>query len=350
MKLILIDGSSLLNTYFWATVPREYLMAKTPEERQFYSKRIMQTSEGIYTNGVYAMTKSLLKLIEKQQPTHMAVTWDVTRDTFRKKLYDDYKAQRKETLPELKSQFILMQDLLKAAGIPQFMSTEYEADDYLGSLAKSFENQLPVFILTKDQDALQLVSERTRLWLISKHENDWRKEYGIGDSAPDGAFEFTPLLVKEIYGLFPSQIIDQKALEGDPSDNIPGVYGVGTKAAVPLLQEYGTIESVYEALEDELAFKAICKSLGIRTPLKALKEGKEFAILSKQLATIKTDIPDCQELTLKEIELNIREDKLQDCYQKLEFRSLVFKQKMQESEYSSITNDPGPKQVQGSLF
>ncbi len=350
MKLILIDGSSLLNTYFWATVPREYLMAKTPEERRYYTKRIMQTSEGIYTNGVYAMTKSLLKLIEKQQPTHIAVAWDITRNTFRKKLYEGYKAQRKETLPELKSQFILMQDLLKAAGIPQFMSTEYEADDYLGTLAKRFENQLPVFILTKDQDALQLVSDRTRLWLISKHETDWRKEYGIGDSTPDGAFEFTPLLVKEIYGLFPSQIIDQKALQGDSSDNIPGVHGVGEKATVPLLQEYGTIESVYESLEDEITFKATCKSLGIRTPLKALKKGKESAFLSKQLATIKTDIPDCRDLGLMEVKLNIREDKLQEYYRKLEFRSLVLKQKMQESEYSNTTSDLVPKQVQGSLF
>ncbi len=350
MKLILIDGSSLLNTYFWATVPREYLIAKTPEERQFYSKRIMQTSEGVYTNGVYAMTKSLLKLIEKQQPTHMAVAWDITRDTFRKKLYKDYKAQRKETLPELKSQFLLMQDLLKAAGISQFMSTEYEADDYLGTLAKKFENQLPVFILTKDQDALQLVSDRTRLWLISKHENEWRKEYGIGDSTPDGAFEFTPLLVKEIYSLFPSQIIDQKALQGDSSDNIPGVHGVGIKATVPLLQEYGTIEALYEALEDELTFKATCKSLGIRTPLKALKKGKESAFLSKQLATIKTDIPDCRDLGLMEVKLNIQQDALQEYYRKLEFHSLLVSPKTRRPEFSSITTNPLQKQVQGSLF
>ncbi len=335
MKLILIDGSSLLNTYFWATVPREYLIAKTPEERQFYSKRIMQTSEGVYTNGVYAMTKSLLKLIEKQQPTHMAVAWDITRDTFRKKLYKDYKAQRKETLPELKSQFLLMQDLLKAAGISQFMSTEYEADDYLGTLAKRFEDQLPVFILTKDQDALQLVSNRTRLWLISKHEANWCKEYGI-DSAPNGAFEFTPLLVKEIYGLFPTQIIDLKGLEGDPSDNIPGVHGVGAKSAVPLLQEYGTIESIYESLEDELTFKATCKSLGIRTPLKALREGKESAFLSKQLATIATDIPNCQNLSLADLELKIDQNSLSSFYQKLEFRSLYETQLKPEPRQASL--------------
>lgn len=318
-KLLIIDGSSILTTCFFATVPKEYYYGKTPEAKQAALARVMKTSSGICVNGVYAAMKSLTKLLNDQKPSHLAVAWDITRDTFRRRIYPEYKGNRAETVPELKSQFILMQEILEEANIQQFMDADLEADDLIGSLSKQFEGELPVYIYTKDQDCLQLVSDYTRLWLNTGKAEELKTTYGI-TGIPDNVFEFTPYYVKEVYGLNPLQIIDKKALEGDASDNIPGVKGVGAKAAVPLLQEYGTVEMIYEALEsDEAAFKETCKTLGIRSPIKALREGKENAVLSKNLATIR-----CKELavTLSELHLSINEIALNRQYKRLEFKSL----------------------------
>lgn len=339
MSLLLIDGSSILTSCFFGTVPQEYYRAKTPEEKRFILPRIMQTKTGIFTNGVFAMCRSIKMLVENCMPTHMAVAWDVTRDTFRREIYPEYKANRAETAPELKSQFAIMQDILRAAGIKQFMDPNIEADDFLGSLSRQFESHTPVYIYTKDQDALQLVSDRTRVWLITSRSDDMKKIYGKPEGfVPNGAFEFSPLYVKEVYGLNPGQIIDKKALEGDVSDNIPGVRGVGEKAAVPLLQEFSTVEGIYEALEDEKHFKDVCKDLGVRAPIKALSEGREMAFLSKTLATIKTDsLP----VTLADLQLRIDRYSLDTKFRELEFASLV--------------STPAPQRkvevhIQGALF
>ena len=321
MRLLLVDGSSMLHSCFFGTVPKEYYRAKTPEERRFILPRIMQTRSGVFTNGVYAMSKSLKNLVERCKPGYMAVAWDVSRETFRRGIYAEYKANRAETAPELKSQFAIMQEILRVAGVKQFMDPNLEADDFLGSLSKQFEKQTPVYIYTKDQDALQLVSDYTRVWLITSKSEEFKKIFGNPSSfVPNGAFEFTPVFVKEIYGLEPTQIVDKKALEGDPSDNIPGVKGVGEKASIPLLQEYGTVEEIYNQLEDERSFKETCKELGIRSPIKALTEGKDMAFLSKTLATIKTDpLP----VTLEDLRVKVNQESLNNIFRELEFTSLV---------------------------
>lgn len=318
-KLLIIDGSSVLTTCFFATVPREYYYGKTPGEKQAALDRVMKTSKGVCINGVYTAMKSLTKLISTQKPSHLAVMWDITRDTFRRKIYPEYKGNRPQTVPELKSQFILMQGLLEEANVQQFMDSDLEADDLVGSLAKQFEKDIPTYVYTKDQDCLQLVSDHTRLWLVTGKADDFKKEFQT-TGGPENAFEFTPMYVREIYGLNPKQIIDKKALEGDISDNIPGVKGVGEKASIPLLQEFGTIEMLYEALEDdEKVFKETCKALGVRSPIKSLKEGKDSAFMSKDLATIR-----CKnlEVTLDELRLSINEIALNRKYKELEFKSL----------------------------
>lgn len=342
-KLLIIDGSSMLTSCFFATVPKEYLYAKTAEEKAEVAHKLLQTSKGQFVNGVYAMTKSLLKIINTQKPSHLAVCWDISRDTFRRRMYPEYKGNRAETVPELKSQFLLMQEILEEANIPQFMDGDLEADDLIGGLVSQFETELTVYIYTKDQDCLQLVSDYTRLWLISSKAEELKKVFKQ-DNVPDGVFEFTPLLIKEIYGLYPEQIVDKKALEGDQSDNIPGVKGIGEKASVPLLQEYGTIEMIYEALEsDENIFKETCKSLGIRSPIKALKEGKESAFLSKRLATIRRNKI---EVSLEELRLSINEIALNRKFKELEFKSLLYK-----SEPKIQINKPPTQQTtQISLF
>lgn len=398
-ELLIIDGSSLLSTCFYATA-REFLMAKTPEDKEKAAERLLQTSTGVYTNGVYTFMKTLLNMIDRQKPSHLAVVWDVSRATFRKDISADYKGNRKATPKPLKEQFITTQNLLEGL-VPQFMSKVddeilYEADDFAGSLAKKFESLIPVVLYTKDVDYLQLVSNNTRVWLGTNKADELYEELGMNSkdfNIPAGTFEYTLSTIKDIEKLMPYQIIEYKALSGDSADNIPGVKGIGDKASIPLLNEYGNIETIYEVIEDldkkeEKELKKFFKeSLGIsRSPIATLlKEGtigldngetlsyrcikepiseeekeiqefieskvgklrfpieitteggmeklkehevyavdlsaKESAFISKELATIKTDLP--LESTLDELSLNINRDELKKRLLELEIKSLI---------------------------
>ena len=383
-KLLIIDGSSLLSTSFYATATA-YLMAKTDEDKEKALERLMKTSDGRYTNGVFPFMRTLLSLIKKNQPTHLAVVWDVSRQTFRQEIAGGtYKGTRKATPHPLKEQFISTQNLLQGI-IPQFLSGRddeevYEADDFAGSLAKRFQTEIPVFLHTKDEDYLQLVDSNTRVWLGSSKADKMFEDLNLNRqefNVPDGFFEFTLSTLEDIKGLEPYQIVEYKALCGDTSDNIPGVKGVGEKAVIPLLQEYGTIEAIYETIEnlsakEEKELKKFFKeSLGIgRSPISymladgviALGNGdkinynaifdevteedttlqplfeeklgklkfpirlsnaedieklkneevfgiqlcaKESAFMSKELATIKTDIESIAQVNLDDIKLNI---------------------------------------------
>ena len=383
-KLLIIDGSSLLSTSFYATATA-YLMAKTDEDKEKALERLMKTSDGRYTNGVFPFMRTLLSLIKKNQPTHLAIVWDVSRQTFRQEIAGGtYKGTRKATPHPLKEQFISTQNLLQGI-IPQFLSGRddeevYEADDFAGSLAKRFQTEIPVFLHTKDEDYLQLVDSNTRVWLGSSKADKMFEDLNLNRqefNVPDGFFEFTLSTLKDIKGLEPYQIVEYKALCGDTSDNIPGVKGVGEKAVIPLLQEYGTIEAIYETIEnlsakEEKELKKFFKeSLGIgRSPISymladgviALGNGdkinynaifdevteedttlqplfeeklgklkfpirlsnaedieklkneevfgiqlcaKESAFISKELATIKTDIESIAQVNLDDIKLNI---------------------------------------------
>lgn len=402
-KLLIIDGSSLLSTSFYATATA-YLMAKTDEDKEKALTRLMKTSDGRYTNGVFPFMRTLLSLIKKNQPTHLAVVWDVSRQTFRQEIAGGtYKGTRKATPHPLKEQFISTQNLLQGI-VPQFLSGKddeevYEADDFAGSLAKRFQNEIPVFLHTKDEDYLQLVDTNTRVWLGSSKADKMFEDLGLNRqefNVPDGFFEFTLSTLKDIKGLEPYQIVEYKALCGDTSDNIPGVKGVGEKAVIPLLQEYGTIEAIYETIEnlnaakEEKELKKFFKeSLGIgRSPISymlaegviALSSGekinynvifdevteedkalqplfeeklgklrfpirlsnaedieklrneevygvqlcaKESAFMSKELATIKTDIESIANVNLDDIKLNINYDELKARLLDFEIKTLI---------------------------
>ena len=164
--LLLIDGSSLLTTQYYGNLPREILFAKTDEEKKKFYHKIMQTKTGIYTNAIYGFMRTVLKIIKEQKPKYIAVAWDKSRNTFRREIYSEYKGNRGETPKPLKDQFILCEELLEKMGIRQFMDDRFEADDFCGSLSKKFENTLPVKILTKDNDYLQLVTDKTNLWIM----------------------------------------------------------------------------------------------------------------------------------------------------------------------------------------
>lgn len=401
-KLLIIDGSSLLSTSFYATATA-YLMAKTDEDKEKALERLMKTSDGRYTNGVFPFMRTLLSLIKKNQPTHLAVVWDVSRQTFRQEIAGGtYKGTRKATPHPLKEQFISTQNLLQGI-IPQFLSGRddeevYEADDFAGSLAKRFQTEIPVFLHTKDEDYLQLVYSNTRVWLGSSKADKMFEDLNLNRqefNVPDGFFEFTLSTLKDIKGLKPYQIVEYKALCGDTSDNIPGVKGVGEKAVIPLLQEYGTIEAIYETIEnlsakEEKELKKFFKeSLGIgRSPISymladgviALGNGdkinynaifdevteedttlqplfeeklgklkfpirlsnaedieklkneevfgiqlcaKESAFMSKELATIKTDIESIAQVNLDDIKLNIDYTELKNRLLDLEIKTLI---------------------------
>lgn len=309
-KLLIIDGSSMLVTAFWGTAPKQIQRAKTEEEYALHYSSLMQTSTGIYTNAVYTMLTSIFDIIRKQKPSHMAFCFDMSREgLLRKEWYPNYKANRRITPSALQKQFETIETALKEMGFCVLCGDKYEADDYAGTLAKKFEEQIPVALMTKDADYLQLVNNRTRVWMV-QNDNQTREEiagkyYMDTSEFPLKVMEFNPFIVFGEKGVWPEQIADLKAIQGDSSDNIPGVYNVSA-AAIPLLREYKTVEGIYDYIRgaDEQRQAQIKEEwkekLGIsRSPLAQLlatedkktgMSGEETAMLCKKLATIITDI------------------------------------------------------------
>lgn len=314
----------MLVTAFFGNVSKDYY--KTGD-----TSKILKTSDGKFTNAVYTMSKTILNIIEKQKPTHIAVAWDVNRDELkRKQKYTEYKANREQTKPELSSQFGLMQEVLKEMGVAQFWLKGSEADDIIGTLAKSMESEIPVYILTKDQDALQLITEKTRVWLVTKKAKDMYKEKGLEAKKlgiPHNVYEYSPVTFEEEYGLKPIQMVDKKAIEGDSSDNIPGVKGVGKTATVPLLKEYKTLERIYEVIENENPEKLrlfFRDELGIKvSPIKKLLNNTELAFISKDLATIDTNMEEFKDIKLSDLKFILNREKTKRKFEELEFESLV---------------------------
>jgi DNA polymerase-1 len=247
-KFLIIDGNSLTHRAFHALPP-------------------LSTSQGIVTNAVYGFTKMLFKALELIEPDYIAVAFDKGKITFRHASYAEYKANRKSTPAELRSQFPILKDVLKCLRINFLELENYEADDIIGTLAGLAEKKdLEVIVLTGDRDVLQLVSPRVKVLLTQK---------GISEME-----EFDEGKVWDRYGVSPPQIIDVKGLMGDPSDNIPGIPGIGEKTALKLIQEHGTLEDVIAGVE----------KLPSRWRNK-IKEYKDQALVSKKLATIDRQVP-----------------------------------------------------------
>ncbi len=339
-KFILIDGSSMLVTNYYGNLPKALLFEKDPEKKEKLFSQILHNDKGQYTNAMYGMMRTILKIIAEQKPTHMMFAFDMTRDTFRREKYPDYKGNRGETPEPLKEQFENMEKLLEEMGLAVFYDNRYEADDIVGSVVTRFEKEIPSYIITKDHDYLQLVSDYTRVWLIQTKQETadelqtkYGAEFGWNSklvSVPDKAFEVTPPLCLKEYGVRPEQIPDLKGIQGDTSDNIPGVKGVSS-AAIPLLAKYGTVEKIYEAIDEcdgDKALKALAASwkedLGItRSPMKALVEYRDMAFLSKDLAQIRRDYP--LEAKLDDFKISIDKEKAVKLFNEYGFKSLVEK-------------------------
>jgi len=248
-KLVLIDGHALAFQAFYA-LPAD-----------------MATSRGELTNAVFGFTSMLLNVIRDEDPDYTIVAFDTGR-TFRHDEYAEYKAHRARMPQELADQMDRIRQIVEAMNIPIVEAEGFEADDVLGTLAHQAASQgLSTLIVTGDSDIFQLVNPDVRVLLAGRRSSDVR----VYDKDS----------IRQRYGLEPKQLVDFKALTGDSSDNIPGVRGVGKKTAAPLLQKYGTVEGVYEHL-DEITTKRARN---------ALEKGRDQAFLSKRLVTIRTDVP-----------------------------------------------------------
>lgn len=252
MKLLVLDGNSILN-------------------RAFYGIKVLTTKDGRYTNAIYGFLNILLKLEAEENPDEIAVAFDLPAPTFRHALYDGYKAQRKGMPEELASQLQPLKELLAALGYKEVSKEGYEADDILGTLSLAAHKRGDTCLLaTGDRDSLQLVSPDVTVLLTTT-------KFGRGETA-----RMDEAAVREKYGVTPAQLIETKALMGDASDNIPGVAGIGEKTAFALIQAFGDVEGVYAHIDDE-AVKP-----GVR---KKLLAGREDAEMSRQLAVIDCAVP-----------------------------------------------------------
>lgn len=257
MKLLVIDGNSILN-------------------RAFYGIKLLSTKDGRYTNAIYGFFNIFIKLRELVNPDGVAVAFDVKQPTFRHKMYDAYKAGRKGMPPELAQQLPVLKELLTLAGYRVLEAPGWEADDILGTLAELCRRSgAQCDIATGDRDSLQLVGGGVRVLLAATKMG--RAETTIFDDEK----------IREVYGTTPAGLIEIKALMGDSSDNIPGVAGVGQKTAGELIVRFQDIDNIYENLE-ELDIKE-----GVRNKLRA---GKDSAYLSRDLGRIRTDAPVSREL------------------------------------------------------
>lgn len=284
MKLMVLDGNSILN-------------------RAYYGIRPLSTREGLYTHAVYGFITTLQRLLDEENPEALCVTFDRREPTFRHRADAEYKAQRKPMPPELAMQLPVMKQVLSAMSVPCYELAGYEADDLIGTISRKCQAAgWDCVIVTGDKDSLQLITDRTKVKLVSTR---------MGQTTTK---DMTPETFREQYGFDPIHMIDLKALMGDTSDNIPGVPGVGEKTAMALVQEYGAIDEIYRLLPDLHAKPAA---------IRKLTEGEESARHSYWLATIVTDAP----LDFDPAE-NLRRPfrpELYDLFLRLEFQKLIDK-------------------------
>lgn len=296
-KIILVDGNNLLFRSYYATS---------------YSGVIMKNSKGFPTNGLYGFINMINKIIEEEKPNYILVAFDKGK-TFRHEKYSEYKAGRREMPEELKLQFPKAKEVLDAMGIKHFEIDNYEADDIIGTLAKTvdMEDEFIATIISSDKDLLQLISKEVEVKLLKTK----------------GFIRFDEKNFKDTYGTTPIHMIDLKALMGDASDHIQGVKGIGEKTAINLLTKYQSLDNVYEHLNE----------IGGKTKEK-LEQGKDDAYMSYDLATIYKEVPlpfSLEDCIYKG--MNIKDYK--DILEELEFKSLLKKINFEREEQQTLNLD-----------
>lgn len=279
-SLMLVDGMALLFRAFYATAVN----------RQF-----MINSKGIPTNAVHGFVKHFLTAVSSFSPSHVAVCWDMGSRTFRTELYEGYKANRSAPPVELIPQFELVKEVVEAFDVPNIGMEGFEADDCIGTIARQSSQNAEVSILTGDHDMLQLLDENISVVLLKK---------GFGNYLVHNNETFY-----EEKGILPKQMIDLKALMGDPSDNYPGVRGIGEKTALKLLQQFRSVDGIVESLH-----------MLTKTQRTKIEEDLEMLYLSRKLAEIKCDVP--VTCPLDESVYRLNREKVLEKFNALEFRGL----------------------------
>lgn len=287
-KLVLIDGNSIMNRAFYGIM----------------GSKALTTKDGKYTNAIYGFLAILFKLLEEEKPDYIGVTFDLKAPTARHKMYEGYKANRKGMPTELAEQMPIIKDVLRAMNIDIIEKEGYEGDDVIGTLSRYGEQKgLEVVILSGDRDTFQLATDNVRI-------NIPRTKGGKTETEI-----FNREKVKEVYGIEPKQLIEVKGLQGDTSDNIPGVPGIGEKTALSLVQKYETIDNLYEKLESgEADVKGKQKE--------KLEQNKDLAYLSRTLGEINTKVP--IEDTLEELKLEEWDKpKVLELFKELNFKRYI---------------------------
>ena len=308
-KLVLVDGNSIMNRAFYGIM----------------GSRMLTTKDGTYTNAVYGFLAILFKLLEDVKPEYLVVAFDLKAPTARHKLYEGYKANRKGMPDELAEQMPIIKEVLRAMNIDIVEMEGYEADDVLGTLSRYGEKQgLEVTILSGDRDTFQLATDNITIRI--PHTKGGKTETD----------EYNREKIIEKYGLEPKQLIDVKGLQGDSSDNIPGVPGVGEKTALSLIQKYGSIENLYDKLEkgeDDLKGKQKEK----------IEQNKDLAFLSKTLGTINLEVPITDTLEDFKVE-EWDKEKVYDLFKKLNFKRYIERFSLQPGE--SNNSEQGKDEIE----
>lgn len=297
-KFIIIDANSLIHRAFHALPP-------------------LTARDGEVVNAVYGFATIFLKALKDFKPDYIACCFDVDKDTFRKKEYSEYKAHRKEQPSELYHQFPLIKQLLEAFRVPVYEKKGFEADDVIGTISDIVNKKhkdVKNVIVTGDLDILQLVDENTEVYTLKR---------GISDTVI-----YNQQAVEDRFGFNPDQVVDYKALRGDPSDNIPGVMGIGEKTATQLIQTFKTLEKIYkfiDPIKDPKEGVEKLKDKGIKEGVyNKLKEHKKDAFLSQWLATIKRDVK--TDFVLKDAEVEpFNTEQVIELFQSWKFNSLISK-------------------------
>ncbi len=294
--LMLIDGNSLVY-------------------RAFFALPLLRTKEGVFTNAIYGFLTMLFKALKDYNPAYVVVAFDKSRVTLRNQEFAEYKAHRRPTPPELREQFTILKKVLEYLDITYMEVEGYEADDLIGTLSvRTWEKGVPCIIVTGDQDALQLASRGVDILLTRK---------GISETE-----RYTDELVMEKWEVFPKHLVDVKGMMGDRSDNIPGIPGIGRKTAVKLVKAFGTMEELYDRIEEVTPER-------IR---KLLIEHRDQAFLSRSLATIVTDLDIPCELDDFRYD-RPQKSRLLELYQELEFNTFARELGMVEEETELVVRD-----------
>jgi DNA polymerase-1 len=281
-RLFLIDGSSYIFRAFFAIPP-------------------LSNAAGLPTNAIFGFTNILLKLLKQHRPEYVVVALDAGRETFRNEMFADYKSNRPEAPAELVPQFPYFRKVLDALNLPLLELPGYEADDIIATLCGTMSGKgCQVVVVSSDKDLMQLVTDGIRLL-------DSAKDRWIGAEQ-----------VKDKFGVAPEQVIEVMGLMGDPVDNIPGVKGIGEKTAIALIQQFQTLENLFDHL-DEVEQMKLRGAARVRN---ILAEGKESAFLSRDLATVKRDVP--LDTQLEQLKFNGFDlDKTRTLFTELEFTNLI---------------------------